>query len=94
MAGLHRRATTEPEAVEATEVVQEQQEELKAPTAVEWTPPAAKQPKQPKPVRAEPEHAEPARPTPGWVLPTALLLAWACTADAFWLAYCRHTASS
>ena len=84
VAGLHRRASAEPEAVAAAEVtaeeVVEEQEELKAPTAVDWTPPATKQPKRaPKPEEAEKaEKAEPvekpAGSTPAWVLPAALLL--------------------
>lgn len=90
MAGLHRRASAEPESVTAPEPVAapevvEEPEELKAPTAVEWTPPATKQPKQsgesgePK-ESGEPESAkfEPSHwasaAQPGWVLPAALLL--------------------
>jgi Mce-associated membrane protein len=52
-------------------VVAEEVEELKAPTAVEWTPPATKQPSSAPEVV---EQEEPARATPAWVLPTALLV--------------------
>ncbi|GAA3663857.1 Mce-associated membrane protein [Lentzea atacamensis] len=85
VAGLHRRTTAPDEPVEAAEAVVpeavEEPEELKAPTAVEWTPPAAKQPKQPKPskepkqpeaVKFDPAHYAAAART-GWVLPVALL---------------------
>ncbi|GAB2852379.1 hypothetical protein [Lentzea nigeriaca] len=87
VAGLHRRASTsdEPaEAVEAVETVEaavpevaEEAEELKAPTAVEWTPPATKQP---KPSKSDPEGDqkadEPDEPAsrPAWLLPVALLV--------------------
>jgi Mce-associated membrane protein len=85
VAGLHRRASAQEEpaveeTTEVTEVAPEPEaEELKAPTAVEWTPPAVKEYKpaaepaaESKPA-AEPEPAgSPARPA--WALPAALLL--------------------
>jgi Mce-associated membrane protein len=102
VAGLHRRAAEAPEAsevaeeavaaegVEAVEAAGELEvEELKAPTAVEWTPPATKSTKSSKPSKpsksskpsepSEPEEAqaEPVTATsgarPGWLLPAALL---------------------
>jgi Mce-associated membrane protein len=102
VAGLHRRAAEAPEAsevaeeavaaegVEAVEAAGEPEvEELKAPTAVEWTPPATKSTKSSKPSKpsksskpsepSEPEEAqaEPVTATsgarPGWLLPAALL---------------------
>ncbi|GGU30689.1 hypothetical protein [Lentzea flava] len=84
VAGLHRRSSTSDEpAVEAVapEVTEEAEEELKAPTAVEWTPPATKQPK-PAPKAAEPSkpsessESSDAEPTsrPTWLLPVALLV--------------------
>ncbi|MFI6098913.1 hypothetical protein ACIA8G_25455 [Lentzea sp. NPDC051213] len=85
VAGLNRRASAadEPEAV--TEVVPEveaevEESELKAPTAVEWTPPAVKKPRTSAQKKAAEKVAEPAaekKPassTPSWVLPVALLL--------------------
>jgi Mce-associated membrane protein len=85
VAGLHRRAASdEPVEVAAPEVVQEPEaEELKAPTAVEWTPPAAKKaaPKKAAPRKAAAEEAaaepvadEPAASRPAWILPVALLV--------------------
>lgn len=81
VAGLHRRAAeapeaaeegVAPEAVEAVEAaVEPEAEELKAPTAVEWTPPATKQPKPSKPAEAEPVTAK-SGARPGWLLPAAL----------------------
>lgn len=87
VAGLHRRAASdEPVEAEAPEVVQEPEaEELKAPTAVEWTPPAAKK-ASPKKAAAEKTAAEQAEPEvepvadepagsrPAWILPAALLV--------------------
>jgi Mce-associated membrane protein len=81
VAGLHRRAaepTVDEVAVE--EIGPEVEEtELKAPEAVEWTPPVTKQPKseKPKPEKAEAEQAEvPASSGAklAWVLSAALLL--------------------
>jgi Mce-associated membrane protein len=62
--------------------VEEEQEELKAPTAVEWTPPATKQPdaelaekKARFSAAAEKVESSPAAAgQPGWMLPAALLL--------------------
>lgn len=78
VAGLHRRASDEPTAVEALveapEVVEEPEaEELKAPVAVEWTPPVSKQPKAvPMPKKAE--DVKPVAFRPGWLVPAALLV--------------------
>ncbi|WP_157984552.1 hypothetical protein [Lentzea terrae] len=80
VAGLHRRAASdEPAEVAAPEVVQEPEaEELKAPTAVEWTPPAAKKAAPKKAAAdeaaAEPVADEPAASRPAWILPVALLV--------------------
>ncbi|MCP2247763.1 hypothetical protein [Lentzea aerocolonigenes] len=81
VAGLHRRAS---DAAAAPEVVEEEQEELKAPTAVEWTPPATKESTEEfaeKKARfaADAEKTESEAPSalagqPGWMLPAALLL--------------------
>ncbi|MET8756809.1 hypothetical protein [Lentzea sp. NPDC004782] len=68
-------APADQEAVEAAEVVEaageQEAEELKAPAAVEWTPPATKQPKPSKAAEAEPVTAK-SGARPGWLLPAAL----------------------
>ncbi len=90
VAGLSRRASSEPVAPEVApdELVDAPEaEELKAPEAVEWTPPAAEKqsPEKKTPAKkaeqektkpvAEKTDAEPvASGRSGWVLPTALLL--------------------
>lgn len=84
VAGLHRRAAetpapdevVAPEAPEAPEVVEEQEaEELRAPTAVEWTPASVQKPAAKK-ATAEPvtEPAAPARSNPAWVVPVAFVV--------------------
>ncbi|MFS8103663.1 hypothetical protein LFM09_41720 [Lentzea alba] len=88
VAGLHRRAssTEEPAAEEASVETPVEAadtpsvEELKAPTAVDWTPPPSKQPKPAATAdKKKAESAAAAEPaskpsTPAWVLPVALLL--------------------
>lgn len=88
MAGLHRRASEEapaPEVVEAAgapeieELAEEQEaDELKAPEAVEWTPPpaSAKKPAAKKKTdTSKKAAAEPATPSrPSWILPVALVV--------------------
>jgi Mce-associated membrane protein len=86
VAGLHRRAASdEPvdvEAPEVTEVVEEPEaEELKAPEAVLWAPPASKKPaasssKKAAAAKPEPEPVadEPTASKPAWILPAALLV--------------------
>jgi len=66
--------------------VEEEQEELKAPTAVEWTPPATKQPTEEiaekkarfsadaEKTESSPEASSTLAGQPGWMLPAALLL--------------------
>lgn len=84
VAGLHRRASEEaPEVVDAAgapeieELAEEQEaDELKAPEAVEWTPPAStsKKPAAKKKPDAETK-AEPVAPSrPSWILPVALVV--------------------
>ncbi|MDT7785545.1 MAG: Mce-associated rane protein [Pseudonocardiales bacterium] len=84
VAGLHRRGSEVPadeEAVapgapEIQELAEEQEaDELKAPEAVEWTPPPATAKKPAAKKKAAEPVAEPAAPSrPSWILPVALVV--------------------